>query len=74
MPRQFPFPAEAYREKFEITEWRDGCVYATRSLGCGWFDVDEMNANRPAETGVMYVAASDEFAQNNMTIRKKKEE
>jgi hypothetical protein len=72
MPDSMP-PLEVYREKFEITEWRDGCVYNTRTLGCGWFDADEVQANRPGSTGVTYVAASDTFAKNNMTIRKKKE-
>jgi hypothetical protein len=59
---------EVYREKFRITEWRDGCVYRTESLGCGWFAMPE--SERPSEIGIMYAAASDEFARNNMTIRK----
>jgi len=63
---------EEYREKFRITSWRDGCVYGTVSLGCGWFPAEEIQANRPGSTGIMYVAASDEFARNHMTVRRAK--
>ena len=63
---------EEYREKFRITEWRDGCIYGTVSLGCGWFPQEEIHGNLPAVTKIMYVAASDEFAKNNMTIRRAK--
>jgi len=63
---------EVYRERFRITERRDGCVYRTESLGTGWFDDNMVKANEPGKTDIMYVAASDEFAENNTTIRKKR--
>lgn len=59
---------ELHVEKFEVTAWRDGCVYESRSLGCGWFTDAEIDANR--DKNIMYVAASDEYARNNSTIRK----
>jgi hypothetical protein len=58
-------------EQFRVTEWRDGCVWTTESNGCGWFSEDLVHANVTSYTGIMYVAASDDFARNNMTIRKK---
>jgi hypothetical protein len=61
---------EEYRELFRITEWRDGCVFRTESLGYGWFPQAEVKANRPAESDLIYAAASDEFAQTHMTIRR----
>ncbi len=60
---------EQYREKVQITKWRDGAVMETRSLGCGWFAEDVVEANKPRESGIMYIAASDDFARNNMTVR-----
>jgi hypothetical protein len=61
---------DVYREKFRITGWRDGCVWSTESLGCGWFCEDQVKGNIPGDTQVMYVAASDAFARNNMTVRR----
>lgn len=61
---------EQYVEAFEVTEWRDGCIYGTKTLGCGWFPTARVKANIPRDTNIVYVAASDEFAQNNMTIRR----
>ena len=64
---------EVYREKFTITEIRDGCVYKTKSLGCGWFDEMEVKQARTLKVGdIGYAAATDEFARNNCTIRKKR--
>ena len=60
---------EVYMELFRITQWRDGCVYRTESEGCAWFRKALVDANRPAETNLMYVAASDEFAATHSTIR-----
>jgi len=61
---------EQYREKFRITEWRDGCVYRTESLGYDWFPDEVIQANRPGSTGFIYAAASTEVACNQMTIRR----
>lgn len=63
---------EVYRERFRVTEWRDGCVYHTQSEGCGWFDADVVTANRPGATNILYVAASDDYAQTHSTIRIKR--
>ena len=57
-------------EKVEILSWRDGCVLGTRSLGCGWFPSEEIDGNKPAQTGIMYVAASNDFARDNPTVRR----
>ncbi len=61
---------EEYREKIRITEWRDGCVYRTESLGTGWFPQDVINGNLPRETSILYIAADDDFARTHMTIRR----
>lgn len=61
---------EVYVEKFQITKWRDGYVYATQSLGCGWFPTAEVNGNEPRRTNITYVSASDEYACTKSTIRK----
>lgn len=63
---------EVYVEKFIIDEWRDGCIFRTASQGYGWFPKVEVDNNKPRETQVIYAAASDEFANSNMTIRVKK--
>jgi hypothetical protein len=63
---------ELYRAKFEITQWKNGAVFRTKWLKTGWFDAKIVDENKPRETNIMYVAASDEFANNNMTMRKKK--
>lgn len=57
---------EVYMEKFQVTKWRDGCVYDTRSLGYGWFPKSVVDANRPVETNIIYAAASGV----HQTIRK----
>jgi hypothetical protein len=63
---------EVYCERFLIVEWRYGTVWKTQSLGCGWFDEDGVKKNRAEDTNVLYVAATDDFARNNSTMRKKK--
>lgn len=49
---------EVYREMFAITEWRDGSVYRTESLGCDWFPQDLVDSNLPRVTQVMWVPVS----------------
>jgi len=63
---------ELYMEKFRITEWHGDTIYRTQTLGCDWFPAETIDGNYPHYTGFMYVAASDEFAQNNVTIRRAK--
>jgi hypothetical protein len=58
-----------YREKFLITQWKDGAIFKTKSLGCDWFDEDVVNNPKK---NIMYVAANDKFAQMNSTVRRKK--
>ncbi len=62
---------EVYVEIFYIQEWRDNSVYKTASGGCRWISKAIADANIPSATNVMYVAANDKFAQENMTIRRK---
>jgi hypothetical protein len=62
---------EVYIEVFHIQEWRGGAVYRTESSGCKWMSKKVVDSNLPNMTNVLYVAANDEFAQNNMTIRRK---
>ena len=61
---------ERYMEKFIVTQWKDGCVYKTQSLGCAWFPDDVINDHR--DPSVMYVAASDDFARTHASIRRQK--
>ena len=68
-PTQQPLAFEVYVETYEITEWRDGCVYATASRGYAWHDKAAVDANRPAETGIVYAAASTDVALTHQTIR-----
>lgn len=63
---------ESYVELWRITAWRDGCVYATESLGYRWVAGETVKANRPADTSLIYTAADDDFARHNMTIRVKR--
>jgi hypothetical protein len=64
---------EVYRARFQVVEWKEGAIFRTKSLGTGWFPESEVEANRPRDTSIIYVAASDEFARTQMTIRLKKE-
>ena len=61
---------ELYLEEFEVTAWKDGAVYKTKSLGARWFLQNSIDANKPSKTNRLYVAASDDFANSNMTIRR----
>ena len=63
---------ELYVEVFRVTAWRDDAVYATKSDGCQWVSKETIDGNRPRTTNVIYAAASDHFAQTNMTIRIKR--
>ena len=63
---------EQYMEQFRITAWKDGCIYRTETLGTGWFPSAQIAANQPAVSGIIYAAASDEFAQTHSTIRRSK--
>jgi hypothetical protein len=58
--------------KFRITEWKDGAVFRTEHVETGWFAEDETTANRPSETEILFIAPSDKFSQENMTIRIKR--
>jgi len=62
-----------YVQPFLITEWRDGAVLRTEAQEHGWYDEAVVQANKPRESGVIYAAANDEFAQTHMTVRIKKE-
>lgn len=50
---------QTYMKKFIITEWRDGAVYRTEQAETDWVDLDTVDANRPADTGVIYSPAVD---------------
>lgn len=66
---------EYYQEKFQITaRFPTGEVKTTKSLGCDWFHQDEISGNKSWETNIMFVAASDDFANTNMTVRKAEEQ
>ena len=60
---------DLYVETFSIDEWRDGCVYRTTSLGYEWVPEAVVKANRPADTGIDYAAASTDVAARQLTIR-----
>jgi hypothetical protein len=62
---------EVYVEIFDISEWRCGFVYRTVSRGCDWVDTNVVDANKPANSGIIYAAATDEYAQTHATIRRK---
>jgi hypothetical protein len=64
---------EVYMSAYDVTAWRDGAVYRTAFRETSWFPQSQVNANRPRVTGIIYVAAADEFACANMTIRIRKE-
>ncbi len=59
--------AEQYVEVFEVTEYRDGAVFRTKSHGHQWVPLGE----KPP-TGWLYVAPSDEFSKTNPVVRMKK--
>lgn len=49
---------KVFREKFRITQWRNGAVYRAESLGLMWVDEAEVNANRAPETNVIWMPPS----------------
>ena len=63
---------EVYVEVFLILEWRDDSVFKTKSDGTRWINEGIVKANKPRMSNIIYSAANDEFAQNNMTIRRMK--
>lgn len=63
-------PYELYREKFRITEWKEGAIYKTASEGCHWFDQELVENNIPSDTQVLYVAPSTS-SNVPITIRRK---
>lgn len=60
---------EVYRELFMVMSWREGCIWRTHSMGCAWYDLDEVHGNVPKETNILYVAPST--AYTGPTIRRK---
>lgn len=58
-------------ELFRITEWRDGCVFKTESQGHDWFNKAVVDANKPAETNLIYASPNGEYA-DQVNIRRKK--
>ncbi len=62
---------EVYCEKMKVTEWRDGCVFRTQSLGYGWFSQQEVDH---PEHGIIYAppSAEETIRQDFLTIRRKK--
>lgn len=63
---------EYYRQKFIVTEYKDDCVFRTRSEGHGWFPGEVVDGNISRETNIIYAAPNDAFSEENCTIRKKK--
>jgi hypothetical protein len=63
---------DVYVSKHKITGYREGAVYSTLLLETGWFPQEDVNANIPDISGILYAAASDEFASTHMTIRTRK--
>ena len=65
---------EVFKERWRITEWRDGAVYKTKKVDEGWFDDAVVEANRPAETEIIFVPpGSDHPMARQQTIRVKKD-
>jgi hypothetical protein len=69
----YEYEYELWREKFRITEWKDGAIYDTKSEGAGWFDEEVIVSNIPRITNLLYVADSDKSPNKpGVTIRHKK--
>lgn len=49
-----PYKQQTRREIWKVTEYRDGCVYDTQSLGLVWVDLDEVCGQRDSETWEQY--------------------
>lgn len=58
-----------YVEVFAILEWDEGSVFKTESRGCAWINEDDINTNIPPLSGIIYAAATDNYAMSNTTIR-----
>lgn len=65
---KFPLKHQVLREIFKITEWRDGCVYKTRSVGWAWITE---GFNPPNDGNLQFVSPSTTVmrALNFKTIR-----
>jgi hypothetical protein len=48
---------EVYKERWRITEWRDNSVYKTEYVDEGWYDEDEVLANKPRKTNIMFIVS-----------------
>lgn len=68
MPDPGEIVYELYRERYRITEWRNGTVYAVESEGCHWVEDSVYDANVPAVTGILYASVTD---HDGVTIRRK---
>lgn len=58
---------EVYREVYQVTDWRDGAIRSTESQGARWVSQTDVDANRPADTGLVY--ASPPSSYRGATIR-----
>jgi hypothetical protein len=58
---------EVYVTKAKVTVNAKGEIIKTEILETGWFPEEE--TRHPSVPGIFYVAATDEFAKNNMTTR-----
>lgn len=63
------------RELVQVTEWKDGCIYRTKSLGEVWVDADKAECYKPDVDGKMYTSISTKRIKelNHKTIRTVKE-
>lgn len=50
---------EVLREHFKVVEWKDGCVWKTKSLGLKWMDRDAI----PESKDDIYVSPSTKVPQ-----------
>jgi hypothetical protein len=60
---------ELWRERWTIVERRDGDVYRTEKLDEGWWDADQVDNNKPAETNLIYAAGGANAPE--LCVRKK---
>ncbi len=60
-----PSKTQVLREHLRITEWREGCIWKTRSLGYVWVDF-----NTPGERGEdLFVSPSTRISKVHPTMR-----
>jgi len=59
---------QGLREVFKITQWKDGCVYRTKSVGFAWVTFDY---NPPNDGNLIFNAVSTRISGQllNKTIR-----